>query len=61
MIGTSMVEEDVQALLAWPHTNICTDGSLVDLHPRGAGSFPRVLGRYVREQQLLPLRKPSTR
>jgi N-acyl-D-amino-acid deacylase len=55
MIGTSMVEEDVQALLAWPHSNVCTDGSLADLHPRGAGSFPRVLGRYVREQQLMPL------
>ncbi len=27
----------------------------MDLHPRKAGSFPRVLGRYVREQELLPL------
>ena len=24
-------------------------------HPRGAGTFPRVLGRYVREQQWLTL------
>ena len=35
--------------------NICTDGGIVDLHPRGAGSFPRVLGRYVREQKLMSL------
>lgn len=55
IIGTSMQEADIRALMAWPHTNICTDGSLDDLHPRGAGSFPRVLGRYVREQGLLSL------
>ncbi len=55
IIGTSMQEEDIKVLMAWPHTNICTDGSLDDLHPRGAGSFPRVLGRYVREQGLMSL------
>jgi N-acyl-D-amino-acid deacylase len=55
IIGTSMREDDIRALMAWPHTNICTDGSLDDLHPRGAGSFPRVLGRYVREQGLMSL------
>jgi len=55
IIGTSMIEEDIRVLLAWPHSNICTDGSLNDLHPRGSGSFPRVLGRYVREQGLMSL------
>jgi N-acyl-D-amino-acid deacylase len=55
IIGTSMREEDIEQLMAWPHTNICTDGSLGDLHPRGAGSFPRVLGRYVRERGLMSL------
>jgi len=55
IIGTSMREDDIRALMVWPHTNICTDGSLDDLHPRGAGAFPRVLGRYVREQGLMSL------
>jgi N-acyl-D-amino-acid deacylase len=55
IIGTSMREEDIKILMAWPHTNICTDGSLEDLHPRGAGTFPRVLGRYVRELGLMSL------
>ena len=55
MIGTSMRDDDIAALIAWPHTNICTDGSLRDRHPRGAGSFPRVLARYVREQGVLSL------
>lgn len=55
IIGTSMQESDIGSLLNWPETNICTDGGLVDLHPRGMGSFPRVLGRYVRELNLIPL------
>ena len=55
VIGTSMRDDDVAAFIAWPHTNICTDGSLRDRHPRGAGSFPRVLARYVREQGVLSL------
>jgi len=55
IIGTSMVESDISELLTWPYANICTDGGISDLHPRGAGSFPRVLGRYVREQGLMPL------
>jgi N-acyl-D-amino-acid deacylase len=55
IIGTSMQEEDIKMMMVWPHSNICTDGSLNDLHPRGTGSFPRVLGRYVREQGLMSL------
>jgi len=55
MIGTSMLEEDIHQLFSWPHSNLCTDGSLDDLHPRGTGSFVRVLGRYVREQELMSL------
>ncbi len=55
IIGTSMHESDIRTLLAWPHTNICSDGSLADLHPRGAGAFPRILARYVRVQELMSL------
>ncbi|MDX1500041.1 MAG: D-aminoacylase [Woeseiaceae bacterium] len=55
IIGTSMREEDIAKLIAWPHSNICTDGGIVDLHPRAYGSYPRVLGRYVREKGLLTL------
>jgi N-acyl-D-amino-acid deacylase len=55
IIGTSMTEADVAELFAWPWTNVCTDGAIVDLHPRSIGSFPRVLGRFVRERQVVPL------
>lgn len=55
VIATSMVQEDLDRLLAWPHTNLCTDGELDGRHPRGFGSFPRVLGRDVRERGVLGL------
>jgi N-acyl-D-amino-acid deacylase len=55
VIGTSMDERDVARLIAWPHANICSDGELAGRHPRGFGAFPRVLGRYVREQGVIGL------
>jgi N-acyl-D-amino-acid deacylase len=55
VVATSMSEPDVAALMQWPWTNICSDGALGGSHPRGFGAFPRVLGRYVREQKVLAL------
>lgn len=55
VIGTSMSAEDVAAFIAWPQANICSDGALHGLHPRGVGSFAKVLRLYVRERQLLTL------
>jgi N-acyl-D-amino-acid deacylase len=57
IIGTSMLDADIAKLLLWSESNICTDDGIVDLHPRKAGAFPRVLGRYVREQEQLSLEK----
>jgi N-acyl-D-amino-acid deacylase len=55
VIGTSMVEPDVERIMRWPHSNLSTDGSLNGPHPRGFGAFPRFLGVYVRERKVLPL------
>ena len=55
IIGTSMIENDIRTLLLWEHTNVCSDGGLVDLHPRGMGSFTKILGKYVREEGLMSL------
>ena len=55
VIGTSMVEPDVEVIMKWPHTNLSTDGSLDGPHPRGYGAFPRFLGRYVRERKVMSL------
>jgi N-acyl-D-amino-acid deacylase len=55
VIGTSMVEPDVERIMKWPHTNLSTDGSLDGPHPRGYGAFPRFLGLYVRERKVMSL------
>jgi N-acyl-D-aspartate/D-glutamate deacylase len=52
--GKSMTAGDVADFLAWPHTNICSDGN-AGRHPRGFGAFTRVLGRQVRESRLMSL------
>ena len=43
-----MVEDDVRAIVAWPHTMIGSDGIPLPgtPHPRLTGTFPRVLSRY---------------
>ena len=57
-------EEDMRYALAQPFVSIGSDGSAVNAdgsvgpahpHPRFYGTFPRVLGRYVRDERLLTL------
>ena len=59
-----MQESDMQAALKSPLVSICTDsaaratdGPLAGSksHPRGWGTYPRILGKYVREEKLMPL------
>ncbi|VVE28173.1 N-acyl-D-amino-acid deacylase family protein [Pandoraea anhela] len=52
-----MEEADVQRILRHPATVVGSDGLPNDPlpHPRLWGAFPRVLGRYSREQALFPL------
>jgi N-acyl-D-amino-acid deacylase len=61
VIGTSMVEADVERIMRWPHTNLSTDGALNGPHPRGFGAFPRFLGRYVRERKVMSLEEAVRR
>jgi N-acyl-D-aspartate/D-glutamate deacylase len=53
----SISEQDMRRILAHPATMIGSDGLPNDPrpHPRLWGTFPRVLGRYSREEQLIPL------
>ncbi len=53
--GKSMIESDVAAFIAWPNANICSDGNNTGGHPRGQGAFARVLGKYVREDKVIPM------
>jgi dihydroorotase/N-acyl-D-amino-acid deacylase len=56
----AMDEGDVEAIMAHPATMIASDGRLTapgigHPHPRWYGTFPRVLGEYVRERGVLDL------
>jgi N-acyl-D-amino-acid deacylase len=55
IITTSMAEADVKWFIAQPQVAFCTDGELHGAHPRGAGTFPRILGHYVREEHVATL------
>lgn len=55
VVARGMDERDIATLYRWPHASISSDGALDGAHPRGFGSFPRVLGRYVREMRVLTL------
>jgi N-acyl-D-amino-acid deacylase len=53
-------EDDVERIMKHPMTAIASDGRLVvpgdgHPHPRWYGTFPRVLGEYVRERGVLTL------
>lgn len=65
-----MREDDVRTALAHPLVAIGTDsaaraedGPLAESrsHPRAWGSFPRVLGQYVRDEKLIPLEEAIRR
>ncbi len=55
VIVTSMIEEDLKKFLAAPRIMFCSDGAIRGTHPRGAGTYPRILGRYVREERAISL------
>jgi N-acyl-D-amino-acid deacylase len=55
IIGKTMIESDIKTLYQWKWTMVSSDGGIGMKHPRGAGTFPKVLGRYVREKQWLTL------
>jgi N-acyl-D-aspartate/D-glutamate deacylase len=61
MIGFGMSEENTSLVLSHPLGMICSDGSLYgpsatgNAHPRSYGTFPRVLGHYVREKRVMSL------
>ena len=64
MIGFGMSEENTTRILTHPLGMICSDGgsfapygplSGSAPHPRAYGTFPRLLGRYVRDLGAMPL------
>lgn len=65
-----MKEENVKRMLQLPYVSICSDaGSIANeppynvgsLHPRTYGSFARFLGKYSRDEKLMPLQEAVRR
>ena len=61
-----MSEENVKKKMQLPWVSFCTDEDAYrpeglmgkrSPHPRAYGTFPRVLGKYVREEKVLPLQE----
>lgn len=61
----NMCEEDILTVIGSTHTSIGTDGVYTQgekvVHPRAFGTFPRFLGRYVRERKVMPLEEAIRR
>jgi len=61
MVFYCMDEEDVKTVISSPLSTIISDSWVIapsgggEPHPRGYGSFPRVLGKYVRKEKMLSL------
>jgi N-acyl-D-amino-acid deacylase len=60
----SMADEDIKRIMKARYTMVGTDGSAVaptgplsygKPHPRFYGTYPRILGKYVREEGLMPI------
>lgn len=64
MVGFGMSEEELAGVLKYPQAMVASDGSALAIsgklrfgnpHPRSFGTFPRVLGKYAREEKLFNL------
>jgi N-acyl-D-amino-acid deacylase len=55
VVARSMTADDIRAFYRQPWVMACSDGGLGMRHPRGAGTYPRILGRFVRERKWLTL------
>lgn len=60
LVSFNMSEEDIEAIMGHPLGLFASDSSMVKFgegvpHPRYYGTFPRVLGHYVRQKKILSL------
>jgi N-acyl-D-amino-acid deacylase len=55
VVCNSMNEADVKNFYQQSWVMVATDGGIGSRHPRGTGTFPKVLGRFVRENRWFSL------
>ncbi|MBI3722384.1 D-aminoacylase [bacterium] len=56
MVSHNQSLEVMRAFSVLPYVNVCTDALLGGRpHPRAYGTYPRILGRHVRDEKLLSL------
>jgi len=55
VIGKSMIDSDIRTFYRQQWVMVASDGGVGMRHPRAAGTFPKVLGRYVRVEHWLSL------
>lgn len=55
VVCNSMNESDVRNFISAPWAMVSSDGGIGGRHPRGTGTFTRVLGRFVRENKWFSL------
>ncbi|HKP88021.1 MAG TPA: D-aminoacylase, partial [Blastocatellia bacterium] len=55
VVCRSMIEPDIKTFYTSPWVMVASDGGIGGRHPRAAGTFPRVLGRFAREKRWLTL------
>ncbi|MGH9967175.1 MAG: N-acyl-D-amino-acid deacylase family protein [Pyrinomonadaceae bacterium] len=55
VVCRSMKEPDIRVFYQQRWVMVSSDGGIGSRHPRGAGTYPRVLGRFVREHHWLSL------
>ena len=55
IICHSMKDEDIRVFYQQSWVMVSSDGGIGSRHPRGAGTYPRVLGQFVRQRHWLTL------
>jgi N-acyl-D-amino-acid deacylase len=66
MVYHTMAEQDVATIMRYPNTMIASDAGVATFganmpHPRAYGTNARVLGRYVRDLNIIPLEEAIRR
>ncbi|HEY5751015.1 MAG TPA: D-aminoacylase [Chryseolinea sp.] len=66
MVFFSMNEDDLKNIMKYPFNMFASDAGIIRFgsgapHPRGYGTNARVLGRYVRDQKVIPLEEAVRR